>query len=924
MEDDVRSRPLERGDRPTAGGGGMANTTPPALPGAAAPQVPPPPVPLSVREAREVRAGMGGVRGVLPPAGSATTGAEAAGQDIRHRGWYWHWNTLITQYAPLLGLKGVGLLNSYTVWTDRREGSPHQGFAFPAQVAEARFYGEGREELITLNKLLVALDLIEIQKEMVLRTDERGRRWRVPHNFYRVKDPRDGLVLNLPAVVRVLELAQRDRNAFRHIRHIFNAQFAPIDRTSIWHYLLPELRALPLWRELAARAERERRGSRKLAALPADPDAADPSITDSVETFVNQNESIVLTSDNDQPSTVVTRNIHPLATDIDASHDTGLVTRTYVVVPIDAENAPAEANDGQRNAIEGSIDDEGMIRVESALPSIVVPVDRTENQGGESREETTSTTSTSTRESVSDLFAALTDQGDTTSRWAVSAANAWDRFDAPVETQPDEPDADGEWDTQPEGDAPASDPQWSGQPLPPAPTSEGDEEVVVRALDVTESSFSGAEQQATMADIEAALTMANGRPPNDMEMSLLVQVARDCDAAARDQSIGPGNGLGWVLAAIWEAVNSGSTFVAPKRIATICDRWAAEGFGSDRRIAPTATPTASSSYPPPPVWPPFPATTESGAFPTVSYPPFRAEEPRHMMPDVGYAPVPPATTPGTATSEADAARLWEQVTRRFVGVLHQEFLDRYFTGVHIVAVAHDHVTVQVPGADAAQRLAQYRGLISRKMSEVLGRTVDVTFQSGPVGQAGSVTDTGPTPTIQPQSTQVNTPSSPWATWPPQSATSSDALPVIPEAQPAPSATGSFPTTPPEAAPPPAPVTPALPSGALATPLSAQDQANARLWAIALRDLQARLPGPTFEVWMRSATLIGTDTDDTVVIGARNRVQKERLERNHLGDLAAVLGALLERPVGVRVAIVGEYDARQGGGGERFGSFAGDD
>ncbi|MCA1723683.1 MAG: hypothetical protein LC748_05425, partial [Thermomicrobia bacterium] len=219
-----------------AGAGGMANTMPPALPGSAAPGAPPPPAPTPIGTRMGFPAGMGGVRGVTPPGGTTAEGAvAAAGQDIRHRGWYWHWNTLITQYAPLLGLKGVGLLNSYTVWTDRREGSAHQGYAFPTQDAEGKFYGEGREELITLNKILVALDLIAIHKEMVLRQDDRNRRWRVPHNFYRVKDPRDGLVLNLPAVIRVLELANRDRNVFRHIRHIFGAQFAPIDRTSIWH-----------------------------------------------------------------------------------------------------------------------------------------------------------------------------------------------------------------------------------------------------------------------------------------------------------------------------------------------------------------------------------------------------------------------------------------------------------------------------------------------------------------------------------------------------------------------------------------------------------------------------------------------------------------------------------------------------------------
>ena len=87
-----------------------------------------------------------------------------AGEDTRRRGWFWHWNNIVTQYAPLIGLKGVGLLNSYTVWTDRREESAYRGYAFPTQQSEAAFYGEDRAELIALNKILVALDLIEIRK----------------------------------------------------------------------------------------------------------------------------------------------------------------------------------------------------------------------------------------------------------------------------------------------------------------------------------------------------------------------------------------------------------------------------------------------------------------------------------------------------------------------------------------------------------------------------------------------------------------------------------------------------------------------------------------------------------------------------------------------------------------------------------------
>ncbi|MBA3336491.1 MAG: hypothetical protein H0T49_02875 [Chloroflexia bacterium] len=199
------------------------------------------------------------------PAPAEVAGSETAdenratrgGEDTRRRGWFWHWNSIVTQYAPLLGLKGVGLLNSYTVWTDRREESPHRGYAFPSQQREADFYGEDRAELIAINKILVALDLIEIRKEMVLRTDERGRRWRVPHNFYRVKDHADGFALTARDVMRVVELAGHDKAIYRYIRRLFSPHFAPIDPENVWHQMLPELRATASWARLAAQAERD-------------------------------------------------------------------------------------------------------------------------------------------------------------------------------------------------------------------------------------------------------------------------------------------------------------------------------------------------------------------------------------------------------------------------------------------------------------------------------------------------------------------------------------------------------------------------------------------------------------------------------------------------------------------------------------------
>jgi hypothetical protein len=113
---------------------------------------------------------------------SPEAGESRSGEDARRRGWYWNWNTMVTQFAPLIGLDGKGLLDSYIVWTDRREDSPFRGYAFPSTTAEANFYGIDRNVLGTINKILVALDLIEIKKSMVHRPDDAGNDWKFPHN----------------------------------------------------------------------------------------------------------------------------------------------------------------------------------------------------------------------------------------------------------------------------------------------------------------------------------------------------------------------------------------------------------------------------------------------------------------------------------------------------------------------------------------------------------------------------------------------------------------------------------------------------------------------------------------------------------------------------------------------------------------------
>ncbi|HWV34755.1 MAG TPA: hypothetical protein VNZ55_03930, partial [Thermomicrobiales bacterium] len=271
--------------------------------------------------------------------GDASSSGSRSGEDVRKRGWFWHWNSIVTQYAPLIGLKGVGLLNSYTVWTDRREESPHRGYAFPSQQSEADFYGEDRAELITINKILVALDLIEIRKEMVLRVDGQGRRWKVPHNLYRVKDHGDDTSLTAEDVMRVVELAGKDRAVYRYLRRIFSPRFAPIDGDNVWHQILEEVRQTETWQRLAARTERDERkasarskaghASRRenedtgLFSLPKSGDSAasEATLSDSNDSAVNDSETGDQQGVNGHEETSVATTNNGLATDDEQSNN---------------------------------------------------------------------------------------------------------------------------------------------------------------------------------------------------------------------------------------------------------------------------------------------------------------------------------------------------------------------------------------------------------------------------------------------------------------------------------------------------------------------------------------------------------------------------------------------------------------------------
>lgn len=470
--------------------------------------------------------------GISPPKTDATVAGEErlaavpeatrGGEDVRRRGWFWHWNALVTQYAPLIGLKGVGLLNSYTVWTDRREESPHRGYAFPSQQSEADFYGEDRAELITINKILVALDLIEIRKEMVLRADAQGRRWKVPHNFYRVKDHGDDFTLSTADVLRVAELAARDRAVYRYVRRIFSPRFAPIDADNIWGRILDDVRRTPVWQELATRAAAEedrasartraghaaRKGSSTSKKGASRPSAATPFFAPS-----SGDEAAIATVDFDSDSGAS-----------DAGHAPSVAT-----INTGSRVDVGGANRGSRRKTRSAV-----APANEGGPTAVAPANTTYHQSR-----------TTTRGDISSEFKTTGDDGE-----VVSDTRRTGR-DAGVTT---------------------------GGPGIRPPADAAGEAAALRAFE-----------------------SANDRAATPAERKLLRDLAARLEpvaAAARQERPGeelPGSGWGWLEAAVWEAVEAGSAFVAPRRLREILLRWEREGFPAATDDAPRPDPPSGGA-----------------------------------------------------------------------------------------------------------------------------------------------------------------------------------------------------------------------------------------------------------------------------------------------------------------------------------------
>lgn len=417
------------------------------------------------------------------------SGDSRSGVDTRRRGWYWNWNTMVTQFAPLIGLDGKGLLDSYIVWTDRREDSPFRGYAFPSTTAEANFYGIDRNVLGTINKILVALDLIEIKKSMVNRPDN-GNDWKFPHNTYRVKEQGDNFQLTADAVRRVVDLAVEDKAVFRRIKHIFGSKFKPIDPQSVWYDIVAELESTENWQKLRAitlederrTSERSRKGhaARKKSAGNTTPVTTGKPAQSTLESVPG--ESKVSTA-----STV----------DNDSTNDSTVETKTS------PKSTAAQNSNGLQTSAEQSSKASGVQGSSDAAST---------SKGSPTIAQSTSTTN-------------YTDQTTTTTG---------DK-EAQNEVQNSNVQAAG-----------------SVEDFGGGPDDSRDRELTLRLFDE-----------------------ANEKPVTIAARRVLGKIASDFAELAQGASIS-----GWAITgmAIEEAVSSGSTYVAPKRVREILNRWRRDGI----------------------------------------------------------------------------------------------------------------------------------------------------------------------------------------------------------------------------------------------------------------------------------------------------------------------------------------------------------
>jgi hypothetical protein len=197
---------------------------------------------------------------------------------------------------------------------------------------------------------------------------------------------------------------------------------------------------------------------------------------------------------------------------------------------------------------------------------------------------------------------------------------------------------------------------------------------------------------------------ANGRRSTPAEQHLLCSLAERFDPAARERSRpGRDTGWAWVMAAIYEAVEAGSAFVAPRRLREILSRWEREGLPeADAGPASRASAPAAGRR------------RAAGGGGERSAPVLLGQAPDTPLPH-GFGSV----------------RTWAFTVGLLGAVLDHDRLTELLAGTAIAGYCDGEVTLAVPDAGQAERImGEYRELIARKLSEAMRRPVRLAVLTG--------------------------------------------------------------------------------------------------------------------------------------------------------------------------------------------------
>jgi hypothetical protein len=198
---------------------------------------------------------------------------------------------------------------------------------------------------------------------------------------------------------------------------------------------------------------------------------------------------------------------------------------------------------------------------------------------------------------------------------------------------------------------------------------------------------------------------ANDRVGTPAERKLLrdlaVRFEPVAEAAHEERPAVPASGWSWVEAAVWEAVEAGSAFVAPRRLREIMLRWERDGFPASDDPSPTLPD-------PPRGGRPRPARTESG--------------------ESGGAPLPlpvlfSVEEVGLSNRQVWAATLAEMARR---GDVSQADLETWLRPAGLIGRQADTFFVGAPNSVARDRIAtRLLPALRNALTSMIGATVAI-------------------------------------------------------------------------------------------------------------------------------------------------------------------------------------------------------